>query len=71
MEQTDGEVIKHGRNGNEYRLLELPHYSVDCYCSETNTIYEIFRYYFYGRNCEPFRAVNTTNGYKQWHDWSR
>jgi hypothetical protein len=38
MEQTDGVVIKHARNGREYRLPELPHFSVDGYCAETNTV---------------------------------
>jgi hypothetical protein len=42
MEQTYGLTIKHARNGREYRLPELPHFSVDGYCVETNTIYEIF-----------------------------
>jgi len=38
MEQTAGVVIKHARNGREYRLTELPHISVDGYCAESNTI---------------------------------
>jgi len=32
MEQTDGCQIQHARNGSEYRIPELPHYSVDGYC---------------------------------------
>ena len=32
----------HFRNGREYRLPELPNFSVDGYCTETNTIYEFF-----------------------------
>jgi len=35
MEHTDRAVIKHARNGREYRLPELPHFSVDGICSET------------------------------------
>ena len=42
MENTDVVVIKHARNGREYRLPELPHFSVDGYFAETNTIYEYF-----------------------------
>ena len=33
MEQTDGVATKHARNGREYRLPELPHFSVDGYCA--------------------------------------
>jgi hypothetical protein len=62
MEQTDGVVIKHARNGREYILTELPHFSVDCYCAETNTVYEFFGCYFHGCTCQPFRDVITTNG---------
>jgi len=39
-EETDGVQIMHCRNEREYRLPELPNYSVDRYCLETNTIYE-------------------------------
>ena len=42
MEQTDGCNIMHARNGREFRLPELPHYSVDGYCAETRTV-RIFR----------------------------
>ena len=31
MEQEDGVIIMHGRNGREYRVPELPHFSVDGY----------------------------------------
>ena len=62
MEQTDGVAIKHVRNGREYRLSELPQFSVDGYCEEANTVYEIFRCYFHGCTCQPFREVITTNG---------
>ena len=40
MEQTDGCTIMHSRNGREFRLRELPRYSVDGYCAETKTVYE-------------------------------
>jgi len=62
MEQTDGVAIKHARNGREYRLSELPHFSVDGYCTETNTVYEFFGCYWHGCDCLPFRDVITTNG---------
>jgi len=42
MEETDGVQIMHCRNGREYRLPELPNFSVDGYCPETNTNYEFF-----------------------------
>ena len=32
MEQTDCLKIKHVRNGREYKLPELPYFSVDGYC---------------------------------------
>ena len=62
MEQTDGEAINHARNLREYRLPELPHFSVDGYCAETNTIYEFFGSYFHVCTCQPFRDVITTIG---------
>jgi hypothetical protein len=34
-EQADGCNIRHGRNGPEFRLPDLPHLSVDGYCAET------------------------------------
>jgi len=45
MEQTDVVVIKHARNGREYRQPELPHLSVEGYSEETNTFYEFFGCY--------------------------
>jgi len=42
MEETNGVVIKHASKGRDYRPPELPHFSVDCYCAETNKIYEFF-----------------------------
>ena len=35
MEQTDGCTITHAGNGREFKLPELPSYSVDGYCAET------------------------------------
>jgi len=37
-EKTDDVTIKHGRNGREYSLPELPNFIVDDYCSKTNKI---------------------------------
>ena len=42
MEETDGVQITHCRKGHEYRQPELPRFSVDGYCLETNTVYEVF-----------------------------
>jgi len=41
MEQNDGVEIKHACNEREY-MPELPHFSVDGYCAETNTVYEYY-----------------------------
>jgi hypothetical protein len=62
MEQTDGVAIKDARNGREYRLPELRHFSVDGYCAETNTIYEFIACYLHGCTCQPIRDIITTNG---------
>jgi len=62
MEETDGVKIMHGRNGREYKVHELPQFSVDGYCPETRTIYEFFGCYFNGHTCQPFRDVITTRG---------
>ena len=43
MQQTDLVKIIHCHNGREYKLPELPHFSVDGYCPETRTIFEFFR----------------------------
>jgi len=39
MEQKDVVKIMHGRNGREYKVPELPHFSVNGCCPETKTIY--------------------------------
>ena len=40
-EQLDSCRIMHGRNGREFRLPKLPRLSVDGFCEETNTVYEL------------------------------
>jgi len=59
MEETDGVQIMHCRKGRKYRLPELPNYSVDSYCLETNTIYEFIGCFWHGHKCQPFRDVAT------------
>ena len=48
MEQTDGCTIMHARNGREFSLPELPHYSVGGYCAETRTVYEFLGCFWHG-----------------------
>ena len=62
IEQTEGCRIKHARNGREYRLPELPNYSVDGYCEETRTVYEFYGCFYHGHTCQPFRDVSTMSG---------
>ena len=62
MEQTDGVMIKHGRKGRKHRLPELPNYSVDGYCPQTNTIYEFFGCFWQQHTCQPFGDVSTMSG---------
>ena len=52
----------HCRNGREYSLPELPNFSVDGYCPETNKIYEIFGCFWHGHTCQPFWDVATLSG---------
>ena len=62
-EKTDGCCkILHGRNGREYRLPELPHFSVDGFCQETRTVYEFLGCYYHGHTCQPYREVTTIRG---------
>ena len=61
-EQTYGVKIKHGRNGRECRLPELPNFSVDGYCPQTNTIYEFSDCFWHGNTCQPVGDVSTMNG---------
>ena len=62
IQQIDGVAIKHARNVREYRLPELPHFSVDGYCAKPNKIYEFFVCHWHGCPCQPFRDVITTKG---------
>jgi len=62
MEQEDDCQIQHARNGREYKLPELSHYSVDGYCAETRTVYEFLGYYYHGCTCQAFRDVKTLAG---------
>jgi len=48
VEETDVVKIKHGRNGGDYRLPELPNFSVDVYCPQKNTFYEFFGCFWHG-----------------------
>jgi hypothetical protein len=59
MEETDGCTIQHARNCREFRLPELPHYSVDGYCADTKRVLEVFGCYFHGHTCLPFRDLKT------------
>ena len=59
-EEMDGCKIMPARKGREYRLPELPRFSVDGYCPETRTVYE-FLGFFYGCKCQPFRDHETMN----------
>jgi hypothetical protein len=59
MEHTDGCHIRHATKGREYRPPELPHISVDWYCAETGTVYELMGCYYHGCTCQPFRDVKT------------
>jgi G:T-mismatch repair DNA endonuclease (very short patch repair protein) len=58
-EEIDRCEILHGRNGRKYRMPELPHLSVDGFCSETKKVYEFLACYFHGHTCLPFRDVTT------------
>ena len=64
MAQIDGMKIMHGRNVREYKVPEVPHFSVDGYCPETCTLYEFFWCHWHGHTCQPFRDVVILNGDK-------
>jgi len=49
-------------HGGEYRLPELPRFSVDDYCPETRTGYEFFGCYYHGHTWQPFRDITTLTG---------
>ena len=61
MEEVDGYKIMHARNGREYRLPELPRFSVDGYCPETRTVYEFLGCFYHGCKYQPFRYHETIN----------
>jgi len=62
MEETDVVKIIHCRNGRDYSLPELPHFSVDGYCPETRRVYNFFGCFYHGNTCQPFRDVTTLRG---------
>jgi len=55
-----GHKILHGLNGREYRLPEIPNFSVDGFCP--GIVYEFYGCYFHGHACQPYRDVITKNG---------
>jgi len=57
-----GVKILHGRNGREFKVPELPLFSLVCYCPETRRIYQFFGFHWHGHTCQPFRDVITFNG---------
>jgi len=59
VEETGGVKIMHCRNGREYCWPELPRFCVDCYCSETRTVYEFLCCFYHGQTCQPFRDFTT------------
>jgi len=61
MEEMDCCKIMHARNGREYRLPELPRFSVDGYCPENTHCLRIFGKFFHGCKCQPFRDHETMN----------
>jgi G:T-mismatch repair DNA endonuclease (very short patch repair protein) len=65
MEQTHGCRIMHARNGREFRLSQLPQYSVDGYCPETRTVFEFYGCYYHGCPCKRFRDVKMPGGETQ------
>jgi len=54
-------TIMHARNGREFRLPELPRYSVDGYCAETKTVYKFLGCSWHGCKCQPMRDHKTLN----------
>jgi len=54
MEEEDNCKLLHARNGWEYILPELPHYSVDGYCAETRKSLNFWAVSFTGVNANPF-----------------
>ena len=63
-QQTDGCIIRHSRNGREYRPSELLRLSVGGFCAETRTVYEFFGCMYHGHTCLTFRDFTTLGGDK-------
>jgi len=53
MEEDNCKILP-ARNGREYRLPELPHFSVDGFCAETRTVFEFIGCSSTGANACPF-----------------
>jgi G:T-mismatch repair DNA endonuclease (very short patch repair protein) len=62
MQEVDRCHIMHARNGREYRLPELLHFSVDGYCAETRTMYEFLGCFCHGHTCQSLRDIPTSKG---------
>ena len=54
VEEIDRCKRVHSRNGCEYRLPELPRFSVDGYSAETRTVYEFLGCFFTGTNASRY-----------------
>jgi hypothetical protein len=54
--------MENARNIREFRLPELPRYSVDGYYAETKTVREFLRCYFHGHTCLHFRDLKIMGG---------
>ena len=59
MEKTDGVEIKNARNGCDYML---PHFSVDGYCPESNTVHEFCGCFWNEHPRQQLREVITASG---------
>jgi G:T-mismatch repair DNA endonuclease (very short patch repair protein) len=59
---VDGIKILHARNGRKYRLLELPHLSLDGFCPEQRNVLEFLGCFWHRHSCLYFRDVTTMCG---------
>ena len=59
MEEEDNCKILHSRNGREYILQKLPHFSFDGYCAVTRTVFEFMGCFWHDCKCQPFRDLKT------------
>ena len=57
MEQTDRCRIIHDTNGREYSPPELPNYSVNGYCNETNTLRVPWLFFITGIPVNRFKML--------------